>query len=120
MNILNIYCKLDIFKYFEEYLNCFSNNGIEIINWKNKIENISTEDYNIFIQSIPINYMNYANCVINTEQFSNIERLKIFDEYIIKNISIIDYSQENIDILKKNIQIIIMYIIYHIYTYHQK
>lgn len=83
-----VYCKKDIYHYFEDYLRALN---IKVI-----FEN--PEKCNIYIQSIPNNIIpNKDTWLINTEQAT---RPNILD--IIGNaINIYDYSEENIEILRK-------------------
>lgn len=97
-----IYCFSADYKVFEEYLNCFKIYGIKIQKYKSKtINNISMDNFNIFIRIIPNKYINYAKCVINTEQLSDKVNYNIIANYINKNKIIVDYSNQNILFLKK-------------------
>lgn len=96
-----IYCFSADYKVFIEYLKCFELYGYKIIKWKSKtINHISNSDYNIFIRFVPARYISFTNVIINTEQVSNIKNFDIIKNYIQKNITIFDYSHENVLILK--------------------
>jgi hypothetical protein len=96
-----IYCYSADYKVFVEYLCCYELYGYKIIKWKSKtINNISKNNYNIFIRFVPDRYIDYTNVIINTEQVSNVKNFDIINKYIMKNIIIFDYSHENTIILK--------------------
>jgi len=104
----NIYvcCRASTYKYFREYVESFSGSlRIKcIIN-----EKLETQQYNdhngvyLFCQEIPLALKNnnFKKMLLNTEQCSQLRILRCCHNIMNSNIKIVDYSQENINLLKE-------------------
>ena len=94
-----------VYKYFREYIESFT----KLINVKYIIdENLESQDYTdsngiyLFCQEIPIGMRNnnIKKMLLNTEQCSQLKILKYCTNILNNHIEIVDYSQENINLLK--------------------
>lgn len=105
-----LYCKNDIIPYMLEYINSFATNLGLVLVIKNQkdLDNLSIDSDNsdnsihIFVQSIPLHILhNRMNNIflINTEQLTRTEYMNYAQDVFNFNVTMLDYSMENIQLL---------------------